>query len=333
MSGALVGEADVRLIDMPFARGSFGLLQLWRERRSVVDLMHRERPDIVHAIALRPIALSLLAGRGQSRRVFAVTGRGYLAALQTPASRLILAMLAAGLRHSVTRGDILLVENADDRHWVEGGVFLPDESVVLMPGAGVDPSLFQAAPEPPPPIVVGVVARLVWSKGVDVAVDAVSRLRALGLNVELRIAGAPDPENPDHLTDDVLARWAQTPGVSMLGRVTDIAGFWSGAHIACSPSRGGEGLPRSLLEAAACGRPFVTSDTPGCRDFAQEGGGLVVQAGDANALANALHSLMGDAAVRQRLGARARQAVLARYTEEHAADCAVAAWRRALRGP
>src|SRR5690606_6717476 len=143
-------------------------------------------------------------------------------------------------------------------------------------------------------IVVGVVTRLIRSKGVDLAVEAVRRLRAEGVNVALRIAGEADAENPGRVSAEEIARWRAQAGVEVLGRVTDVNGFWRHTHIACLPSRGGEGLARSLLEAAACGRPVVTSDTPGCADFVRhKETGLVVCSEDAAALADALRLLAG----------------------------------------
>src|SRR5262249_51494740 len=148
-----------------------------------------------------------------------------------------------------------------------------DDRVALMPGAGVNTDVF--TPQPPPadePIVVGVVARLIRSKGIDLAVEAVKRLRATGMNIVLRIAGGVEAQNPEHVSDGEIAAWRATGGVELLDRISDVPAFWAGVHIACLPSRGGEGLPRSLLEAAACGRPIVTTDVPGCRDFIGDSG-------------------------------------------------------------
>ncbi len=329
LSGAL-DEAGVRLIDLPFARGSLRVGDIWREAMSVRAVLRQENPDIVHAIALKPIALSLLAGGQGAARVFALTGRGYLAVRGALWTRVALALLARWLRAALASDHAkLLVENNADRRWVEGGRALPDACVAAMPGAGTDPSAFVPHPEPPGPIVVGVVSRLVWSKGIDLAVDAVQKLRAEGLDVELRIAGAADADNREHVTDTELARWRAAPGVRMLGRVHDINAFWASAHIACLPSRGGEGLPRTLLEAAACARPIVTSDAPGCADFVVHGQtGLVAPRNDVAALAEALRALAQDAAARARMGQAGRARVAQGYTETHAADCAALVWRQ-----
>lgn len=320
-----------RLIEAPISRGSMATLA--GEAAWLRGLLRAERPDIVHVVALRPILQALLAGSEGAARVFAVTGRGYLSVRGAPWTRAVLRLLAWRLRAAVANGAaVLMVENEADRRWVERDAPLPDERVALMPGAGVDPDKFTPKPAPQQgPIVIGVVSRLVWSKGVDLAVEAVRRLRAEGLDVELRIAGGADADNPEHVAEEEIARWAATPGVRLLGRVRDINGFWADAHIACLPSRGGEGLPRSLLEAAACARPIVTTDTPGCGDFVRHGGaGLVAPPQNVDALAKALRTLATGAMARAQMGAAARACVEAGYSEAHAADVAAAAWRRLL---
>lgn len=342
-SGALPG---VRVINMPFDRGSNKLQSIWQEISAVRALVRQEQPDLVHAIALKPILLSVLAGI-RAARVYALTGRGYLGMSKSRWSWLAPAITAL-IARAVRRGrGALLVENEADRAWIEGCTPLPDARVTLMPGAGVDPARFSPAPEPEGPIVVGIASRLIWSKGIDVAVDAVRWLNEQGRDIRLHIAGEADPQNPEAVPAQTLERWRQTTGVTLLGRVEDIAGFWARTHIACFPTRGGEGLPRSLLEAAACARPLVVSDTPGCRDFVQSAqaaagdakdhwplgssqAGLIVPVENMPALALALESLADFSGARCAMGERARIHVQLGYTETHAANAAAAAWARLL---
>lgn len=327
-SGVLSEMPGVRVIDMPFVRGSLKPWEVGAHLAELNALIAREKPDIIHAIATKPIALLLLAQPRNIGLVFAVTGRGYLAIGGSLAMRFtsfrFRRMLRRGLKAPRT---LLLVENPQDRRWIEAKRPLPDTSVLQMPGAGVDPDAFAPLPEPPAPIVVGVASRLVRSKGVDLVVDAVQRVRERGMPIELRIAGSIDHDNPEHVEEAELTRWGALPGVALVGRIADMNAFWALAHIACLPSRGGEGLPRLLLEAAACGRPIVTSDVPGCADFVVHGEtGLVTPRGDVEALANALESLANDALARARLGSAGRARVVGGYTEQHAADCAARAW-------
>ena len=333
-TGALKDVAGVRLVDMPFSRGSLKPWDVGGQIAHLREIIARERPAIVHAIALKPIALLILTRVRDIGRVFAVIGRGYLSLGRAPWTRIVSWRLRRMLRRALRQPSaVLLVENETDRAWVEHGDVL-DGNSVLMPGAGVDADKFTPAPEPAaPPVVIGVVARLIWSKGVDLAVEAVRRLRAEGLDVRLYIAGAADPQNPEHVSDAAIESWRATEGVELLGKVDDVNGFWGGAHIACLPSRGGEGLPRSLLEAAACGRPIVTSDAPGCVDFVKHGEiGLVVKRDEISPLTEALRALALDAGARKRMGAVARQRVVDGYTEAHAGAQASNAWRLARGG-
>lgn len=321
---------EIRIVPLAFARGSLGPGALMRQARAYRDVIEREKPDVVHAIGLKPILAFLLSGVRRVGRVLAVTGRGYLSVRRSVGARAVSAVLSKWLRVAMAAPrTILMLENTRDRRWVEGGFPLPDQRIALMPGAGVAPDAFSVAQErPAPPIRIGAASRLVWSKGFDLAVDALSQLRARGNDVELWIAGDVDRENPEHVSDDVLARWRAAPGVRLLGHVADINGFWAEVHIACLASRGGEGLPRTILEAGACGRPLVVTAVPGCEDFVVDGvTGFVVPPEDANALAAALEKLVTAPLLRKQMGDASRARVEAQYTTEHAADVAAEAWR------
>ena len=315
------------MIPMPFARGSMRPADLWRERNAV-RAMRDEAPDILHVIAMKPILLSALAGAGDAKRVFALTGRGYFGLSRL---RHLAPLISAGLRRAVRKGGGLLFENRADRAWVLGARALPEARIALMPGAGVDPARFPAQPEPEGPIVIGAASRLIWSKGLDLLVAALARLRAAGRDISLIIAGDADADNPEAVSPHMRAQWAEAPGVRLLGKVEDIAGFWGRAHIAAFPTRGGEGLPRSMLEAAASARAIVTTEAPGCADFVREAeAGFVVPPENVAALAEAIAALADDAALRQRCAAHARARVLEAYTETHAADVAATLWREVL---
>ena len=325
-SGALT---DVRVIDTPFARGSMAPWDMARQVSHLRGVLARERPDIVHAIALKPMALLALSEAAGAGCVFALTGRGYLGVRRSPWAQIVNSGLRSAIRRALIEPrSVLLVENTEDRDWLsrEGDL---DSRTLVMPGAGVDPAIYAPAPEPAQgPVVVGIVARLIWTKGVDLAVAAVQGLREQGEDIVLRIAGDVDAESPEAVPSAMIERWRSLAGVELMGRVNDVNAFWTGAHIACLPSRGGEGLPRSLLEAAACGRPIVTTDAPGCLDFVTDDIGIVTSAEDVDALMHAIQVLAHNAPLRASMGAGGRAKVIAGYTEEHAAAVAAQAWRR-----
>ena len=163
---------------------------------------------------------------------------------------------------------------------------------------------------------MALVARMLRGKGALDAVAAIRRLRADGLAIELLLAGTPDPDSRDSLTEQELSTIAAESGIEWLGRVEDVRTVWARAAIAVLPSTYGEGLPRALLEAAACGRPIVTTNTPGCREVVRNGeNGLLVPPHDVAALAEAIAALASDPARRQAMGRAGRALVEREFAE------------------
>jgi glycosyltransferase involved in cell wall biosynthesis len=201
-----------------------------------------------------------------------------------------------------------LVQNPDDRAaLIEIGVY--PSHIALIPGSGVDTDMLRPLPEPAGPITVGFAGRLLTDKGIRALVDAHRILRAKGRDIRLLIAGEPDPANPASVTHDEAKGWSKEPGITWLGRVEPIQSLWERVHIAALPSHR-EGLPKSLLEAAACGRPLIATDAPGCREIAiPDVTGFRVPIEDAEALATAICRLADDASLRSRLGDGARRIV------------------------
>ena len=244
----------------------------------------------------------------------APTGLGLLWTQNGPVERLGRAALrfviGRVLRGPHTR---YLFENTDDPR--EFG--LTDAEVTIVPGAGVNPDDYPATPEPPaPPLKVAVVARMIEAKGIADAVEAVRRARALGAAVELDLYGAPDPSNRRSCTENELRRWSAEPGINWHGATADVADVWRTHHVAMLLTWYREGVPRSLIEAAAAGRPIVTTDAPGCRDLVRDGcEGILVPSRDTEAAARALVELAGNPGLRARLGAAAHERFEERFTE------------------
>jgi glycosyltransferase involved in cell wall biosynthesis len=159
-------------------------------------------------------------------------------------------------------------------------------------------------------------SRLIRSKGVVEVVEAARRLRARHADVRVRLVGDPDPENPETVSARELNAWADAGIVEWTPRVDDMLEVWKAAHIGVLPSYR-EGMPRALLEAAACGRALVATDVPGCREIVRDGdNGILVPLHDVPALADALARLAGDAELRRRMGRRSRERVEAHYSDE-----------------
>jgi glycosyltransferase involved in cell wall biosynthesis len=155
---------------------------------------------------------------------------------------------------------------------------------------------------------------MLWDKGVGVLVEA-ARLLQDQIQARFALIGEPDPGNPANIPRTTLEGWTAEGIVEWWGWQEDMKAAYAASHIVTLPSMG-EGVPTVLLEAAACGRPIVTTDTPGCRDVVADGvSGLIVPPNDPHALAAALHELLIDPSLRGRMGNAGRQLVLNGYTQ------------------
>jgi glycosyltransferase involved in cell wall biosynthesis len=334
--GAALAAEGCRAIPLEADRKSLNPFAVLGAAGALRRIMREERPDIAHLIALRSIVVGGLAARlaGVERRVIALTGMGFLGAAESLKARAARGLLRGAIRLGVDGPQArYLFENRSDP--AQLGLD-PDDGakLLIVGGAGVDPDVF--APRPSPeggPLRLSLIGRMLWSKGPDVAVEAVRLARARGADVELTLCGAPDPANPKAIPEATLRSWAAEPGVNWQGRIAqnEVPAIWAAHHAALIPSRGGEGLPRALLEAAACGRAVLTTDVPGCRDFVRDGiEGLVTPPGDAGALAEAILRLASDRALAARMGAAARARVLDGHTEAAVGAAVVTLYRAML---
>jgi glycosyltransferase involved in cell wall biosynthesis len=202
----------------------------------------------------------------------------------------------------------------------------------LIRGSGVDVGHFVPLPAPVGgTVAVALVSRMLRDKGVLEAAAAVRRLRARGLRIELLLAGPTDPDNPTSLTAEELRSLAAEPGIEWLGAVDDVRTVWRRAAISVLPSTYGEGVPKALLEAAACGRPLIAADVPGCREAVRAGeNGLLVAPHDVDSLAEAIAALAADPQRRARMGRAGRQLVERHFADEIVARETLALYRAGL---
>jgi len=316
--GARLKAEGFSVIAIESERGSASPLASVRDFFQLRKIVHRERADIVHCIALRPVVIGGLAAKFSSagRIVLAPTGLGHLwverGMVVWLARALVGFIVGRWLRGPRTH---YLFENRDDPR--EFGIDPDAADVTVVGGAGVDAANFPESGEPPaPPVKVAVVSRMIGPKGIVEAVEAVRRARAAGAPVELHLYGDPDPDNPRSIPQTTLQQWSAEPGIAWHGHTSDVARVWHEHHIAMLLSYR-EGLPRSLVEAAAAGRPIVATDVTGCREVVRDGEeGLLVPLGDSDAAARALTRLATDAGMRRRLGAAAHARFSQRFTAE-----------------
>ncbi len=295
---------------IPWSRGSLSLLRTIVTILAVRNLYRGLRPNIVHHVALAPSIVGSIAALGMATaKINALAGLGFIFSSDTFKARLLRPFVSRLLGFLLRRpNSFVLVQNPDDALMV-AQLGVAKNCVTIIPGSGVDVDHLTPLPEPDSRFAVGFVGRLLYDKGVATLIRAHEILNQRGVNIRTLIAGTPDPRNPASIPAAVLEKWRQCEGVVLLGQVDDIRTVWAKAHVAVLPSLR-EGLPLSLLEAAACGRPIVATDVPGCREIARaDVNALLVPPQDPEALADAIQRLATNAEMRRRFGAASRMLV------------------------
>jgi len=313
----------------PFVRGRISPLGTIATIRALRHVHRTVAPAIAHHVALQATVLGSLAALGRSVScVNALTGMGYTFTSSRAKAQLLRPIVGALLRILFNRPrQMVLVQNPNDRDSMLS-LGIAAERIALIPGSGVDVDAFQPMPEPQGPPTIAFVGRLLDDKGIHTLIRAHRLLRQRGSNAELLLAGTPDPANPASVSERDAESWNREPGITWLGHVDDISALWARAHIAVLPSRR-EGLPKSLLEAAACGRPMIATDVPGCREIVLPGEtGLLVPFDDVPALAEAIETLAASRELRARYGAAARRLAVERFSASAIGQQTVDLYRR-----
>jgi glycosyltransferase involved in cell wall biosynthesis len=311
----IIKEAGIRLIPFKLSRRIGNPLT---ELLGLFSVYRREHPDIVHHVAMKPIFLGTIAAglAGFPIQVNAVAGLGWLFISQSPIARWLNPLIRWILFRllSASRGRVI-VQNPDDAELLKkAGV--KGSNMLMIRGAGVDTLEFSFSPVPPEPICVVLASRILWDKGVGEFVDAARQLIQDGVEARFILVGDPDPDNPTSIPEKILSAWQKEKIIEWWGHRDDMVTVFQAAHIVCLPSYR-EGLPKVLLEAAACGRPIVTTDVPGCREVVREGeNGLLVPAHNAQALSEALLCLIKNHELRAQMGRRSREIMLKDFSSE-----------------
>jgi glycosyltransferase involved in cell wall biosynthesis len=326
---------------LAWRRRGDGTVGAARAVAAIARLYRAERPQILHHVALKPVlfgglarALAFRGAADSPATIDAVMGLGSGFSARGPGVRVSRPALQLALRLAARRSNgHVVVQNPEDGAAL-AALGIDRRRIALIRGSGVDTRRFVALPMPEGATVgVALVSRMLRDKGVLDAVAAIRLLRARGLPVELVLAGPVDPDNSGSLSAAELAALCAEPGVRWLGAVADVREVWRSTTIAVLPSSYGEGVPKALLEAAACARPIIAADVPGCREIVLVGNGesgILVPPRDVGPLADAIAALAADPARREAMGRRGRAWIEARFADDIVARQTLALYRAAL---
>jgi len=314
-----IEKRGARVIPFDYQRSSMGPLSNFQCASQLARILKTENPDVLHCVSMKPIILGAVASQlhATPSQVFHVTGLGHVATSNKLTTRLARRISFQILKHSVrSSSSWLLTENQDDLNYLKRNGVLPKNPGLIIPGSGINPDAHTTKPKARTRklISVAMACRMIKSKGVGDVVKAHQELAKGGIDFSLDLYGAVDPDNPDSYTRSDIENWTAKKNIHWHGFVEDV---WEAADIAVLASHDREGMPRSMLEAAAHSLPLIVTDIPGCRDFVRNGKeGFVVPRRNPEALASALRQLIIDQELRQRMGQHARQHVTAGFTED-----------------
>ncbi len=319
----------------PMDRGS---LNPWKRAQFVfwlARLLRKERVDLLHAFTIQAAILGSLSARiaGTRCRVNSIAGMGYIFSSQDLRARVLRPFVRLLMRLTIggKRGR-LIVQNPDDRRVFENSGMLDVNNIRMIRGSGVDCGRFTPRDKvrSPGPLRVLLASRLLVDKGVLDYIDAARLLRENGRIIDFILAGDGDPGNPASIASATIVDWDRAKIIRYLGHVDDMLPLFGLIDLIVLPSYR-EGLPRSLIEAAACGLAIITTDVPGCREVVTDGvDGLLVPVRDPGALAAAIARIDDDRILAATLGQAARRKALSEFDQRIVNDQTIAVYKELI---
>lgn len=313
-------EAEgIRVVPLNIQRGKINpfsdILLIWR----LFSIVRQERPDIIHNVALKPVLYGSLVGKllRVKKIINSFGGMGFLYSSRTIKARILapLASLFIRLVH-LGQGIVVIVQNRDDQLWLENSCGISASKLRLVKGSGVDAKTTLALPEPGGEFTVALVGRMLEDKGVREFCEAASIVHQKFSAIRFLLVGDIDPDNPASLGVEELEQLNRQGAVQWMGFCDDIESIWRQSHLSVLPSYR-EGLPKTLIESSAYGRPAIATNVPGCREIVEPGvNGLLVPARDAEGLAEAIIQLYNNSEQRLKMGLEARRLFEENYTSE-----------------
>ena len=316
---AEIESAGFRVIELKIDRKSLSLVSAFQAVTKLIHVFRKERPDILHQVAIKPILLGGFAARitKVGKVVNAVVGGGYTFTSRSPLMLVLRPFIKLALRLLLNPSNSRVIfENKDDLASFVSARSVRPEAAVLIRGAGVNVDFYSPRLSANDVPLVVVPARLLWDKGLGEFVAAARWLRSKGVVARFAVVGGEDVGNRASIPSAVLEQWRTDGDVELWGFRSNMPQVFAEADIVCLPSYR-EGLPKALLEGMAAGLPCVTTDVPGCSEAVRDGeNGLLVPPRDHEALARALDRLIQDSELRTQMGKRGRNMAITEFATQ-----------------
>jgi len=280
-------------------------------------LYRREKPDVVHHFTIKCVLYGSFAAHrsGIENIINAVTGLGYIFSTQNILTK-IARVIVKWFYRKLLKGTRVIFQNQRDLDFFVTGNLASEDQCLLIPGSGVDTEKFHPSPIPDGKAKIVLPARMLWDKGIKEFVEAAKFVRDAGIYARFILVGSVDAGNPSSIPVAQLQAWQNQGLVEWVGWQKDMVSIYQSATIVCLPSYS-EGLAKSLIEAAACGRPIIATDIPGCREVVRQGiNGVLVPPHDTHALARACIDLLSNSNELINMGNEGRKIAVREFSIE-----------------
>lgn len=278
------------------------------------------KPDLVHLVAIKSVIFGGIAARVTKTHgvVNAITGLGYLFTANTFTTRWLARVVVLLLKVAMNHGNSTTIfQNKDDIEFFRMKNLLQNTAPRLIKGSGVNLGTYHPVVANRNNNTVLMASRLLWCKGIKEYIDA-ARVFRNNPNYRFILAGDIDKGNPDAVPLTKLTSWVKEKIIEWDGYIDDMVGLFAQVDIVCLPTTYGEGVPKVLIEAAACGKPIITTNTPGCREIVQDGkNGILITPGSTDELIISIQKLGTNEQLRERMGMEGRRIVEKEYSIEN----------------
>lgn len=324
----LIESSGIKVVPWNINRSSLNFYSEIKSINSILSLMNENNPDIIHAVALKPIIYSgIIASIKKTKlRVFAMGGLGFIFSSNLLKARLIRPFLVNILRILFKSSKIrLILQNQDDKDLLLDYKIISNEQVILIKGVGVDTNEYFPQTNNNKNTIV-LPARMLWDKGVAEFVECAKRFKKTKGSARFCLVGGPDPKNPQSIPIKKIEEWVESGIIEWWGHQEQMIDVYSKASIVCLPSYR-EGLPKSLLEAASCALPIVAFNVPGCREIVRDGvNGFLIPLNNIDEMYSSILRLINDSQLSYKMGLKGREIVLKEFSQTVIADQTMQVW-------
>jgi len=323
-------------IEVPFSRKGTNLFREAMMLPRIFSLYRRIKPDLVHHVTIKPVLFGSLVARFYKniKVVNAITGLGFAFSKDEKASsikRLVSRAYKVGLQNPRQR---TIFQNEEDKAVFVDNGFIKSEQTSLIRGSGVNIKDFKPVGKAEEPPVILLASRMIWDKGLQEFKAAAEIVKKERSDVRFVLAGKSDDGNPNAVPESTLNEWNRAGVVEWWGHCENMPEILQKSAVVTLPTFYPEGVPKILIEAAATGRPIVTTNRPGCRDIVRDGeNGLLVPQKDSEKLAEAILTLLNDPDLMEKYGKAGRKIVEEEFSEKIVVEKTLGVYEDLLREP